>query len=392
MLVKPADRDSLNPAFVAVIVAVGAVSINAPIVGAQGIETAFELDRGAAALVLGSFAIGYGIGHLMIGLTAHLLSWRLILIVSLAGYSGASYAAAISSSMEGLQLARIGQGVFAAAAPILGRAMVRTIQHRGEATKLFTTAFALFAWAPVIVPLGAGLLIEAYNWRAVFWALLIYAGCLLTFLIFCPPKQIKKKPAPANAQYPRWGGLLRNKETLIGLVVAVLAFACFFIQLALVDEHQDTGLHISIIVTLIASSFAIGGTASRLVLSFVSCVVALRTWASSILFFALAGFASIIATHSAWTTLLLTCLTCICAGAITPIATFLSMGENVTTAPRTLALLGAVKMGISGMIAYAISVTTVAPLITAATVTLGFALMAGVLCFRLSDGSPALPS
>ena len=281
--------------------------------------------------------------------------------------------------------ARICQGVFAAAAPILGRAVVRTIQHSGIATKTFTTASALFAWAPVVAPLSAGLLVKVYDWRAIFWALLAYVTGLLIYLIIRLPHQLKNK-RDSNSQRAFFSlNFLSNKEMALGLIIAVLAFAGFFAQLSIADQYHDVGLHISIIVTLIASCFAIGGAASRIVLGYVSRIVALRVWASSIFLLAMAGIICALAVESALVSLALACLSSICAGAIMPIATFLSMGGNAMTAPRGLAILGAAKMGISGSIAYAIFMAPIAPFFLTASISFCFSLMTWILCFQLSD-------
>ena len=188
------------------------------------------------------------------------------------------------------------------------------------------------------------------------------------------PDHALNLPPPGVAfSWSEWVSVVRENEARTGLVIAVIAFASFFTQLALADEHDKTGLHISVIVTLIASSFAIGGAASRAALEFVSRPVALRLWNGGIVLFALLALIASVLGSAAWMPLCLSCLLALCAGALTPIATFMTMGQNSASAPRALAILGATKMAVSSVIAYSLSASEMAPF-----------LLTGVIVFALT--------
>ena len=85
-------------------------------------------------------------------------------------------ACAASPSIELLIACRVLQGIGAAAAPVVARAMVRDTQPAAQAARLLSTMLAALAIAPMIAPVIGGALLDAFGWRAIFATLAVLAA------------------------------------------------------------------------------------------------------------------------------------------------------------------------------------------------------------------------
>ena len=333
-----------HPAMIALIVSIGAISINAPLVGAPALQSEFGLPNGAAARVLASFGFGYGIGHLAIGVLATRIEWRVLLAVSLFGYVLSTVFVASASSIDVFQYSRVAQGIFAAAAPIVGRALVSRVTNELRATKLFSGAFALFAWAPVLAPLIAGYLVDAYSWRAIFIGLLAYAIFVTAIIIWRSPPTLRFRPNAEEKFTESFVALINNRRQRRGVMATIGAFTCFFTTLSVSDQFSLDTLETSIVVTGLAASYATGGVLSRIALSWFRPQLVLVVLSVFLLTSAVTYLVLILGHSDGGRVLLVAAMLSLIAGAISPQTTFQSMGKNAASAPLALALLGAGKM------------------------------------------------
>ena len=86
------------------------------------------------------YMLGFGVMTLFYGSLADALGRRVVILFALMGYILTSIGAALVDSIHGLLLMRLGQGIFASAGIVVGRAVVRDIFHGSR------------AWALTIIP------------------------------------------------------------------------------------------------------------------------------------------------------------------------------------------------------------------------------------------------
>jgi DHA1 family bicyclomycin/chloramphenicol resistance-like MFS transporter len=91
----------------------------------------------------------------------------------------AATVAAASNDMQWLLAARFVQGIGAASAVVLSRAIVRDIASGQEAARLMSLMTMIFTAAPVIAPTFGALLVAQWGWRAPFIAIATCAYLLM---------------------------------------------------------------------------------------------------------------------------------------------------------------------------------------------------------------------
>ena len=91
-----------------------------------------------------------------------------VLLAGMGLFAASAIAAASATAIEMLLLARFTQGIGAAAAIVLSRAIVRDIASGKEAAALMSVMTMIFTVAPVIAPTIGALLVAQWGWRAPF--------------------------------------------------------------------------------------------------------------------------------------------------------------------------------------------------------------------------------
>jgi DHA1 family bicyclomycin/chloramphenicol resistance-like MFS transporter len=142
------------------------------------LATTFDVSPATAGLTLSIFLIGFALAQLITGYLSDAFGRRRVILGGLALFSISGVACALSPSMEVLIACRALQGVGAAAAPVVARAMVRDTQPAAQAARLLSTMLAALAVAPMIAPVVGGVLLELVGWRAIF-ATLAACGVVL---------------------------------------------------------------------------------------------------------------------------------------------------------------------------------------------------------------------
>ncbi len=139
--------------------------------------------------VLTSYVIAAAIATPLSGWLADRLSRRLLLLIGVAGFTIASLACGIATSLPEMVLYRVAQGVFGAALAPLAQAIMLDINPREK----FGQAMAVFGLgvmvAPIIGPTLGGVLTENLGWRWVFLVNLPVGILAFAALFFFMPKE-----------------------------------------------------------------------------------------------------------------------------------------------------------------------------------------------------------
>ncbi len=345
------DRIKLSLFFVALVVATGSIGTNGAIPSAVGIEAEFQLMKGVGANIIGVFAFGYAIGHFAIGLTADHIDRKKLLSLSLAGFSIASLIAGLAQSQDMLLVSRFVQGLFASACPIIGRSIIRNAGTFEESAKTMSSASAIFAWAPVIAPVIAGILADSIGWRTVYFALSTYGICAF-LAVNRANSQWFEMPAGTRPLSKRVVELTSNSAFWCGVISAMLMFGGFFLCLALtsdlVSDNSSRVARISVLVTALSAAYAVGGGLSRVLLHrFKSEKVLLI----SVLFSLLVG-PSILLLHAYDYVLFSGMLFfALFAGTAMPNATILAMRNDAASSSMSAAVVGGSKMLMAAIVA-----------------------------------------
>ena len=148
--------------------------------------------------IVGIFILGMAAGQIPAGLASDRLGRMPTLYAGMTLFAIAASVAAASTNMEWLLAARFIQGIGAASAVVLSRAIVRDISSGRDAARLMSLMTMLFTAAPVIAPTFGALLVAQWGWRAPFIAIAICAY----LMIFAIRSNLVETHTPEIREHP----------------------------------------------------------------------------------------------------------------------------------------------------------------------------------------------
>jgi MFS transporter, DHA1 family, multidrug resistance protein len=191
--------------------AIGPFSIDMYLPGFPTIAADLNTTVDNVAYSLSSFFIGICIGQLICGPLLDRYGRKLILYAGLAIYIAASFACAMSDSVEMLIGFRFLQALGCCVGMVAPSAIVRDIFPINENVKIFSLLILILGVSPIIAPTVGSYLITAFGWKYVFILLAIIAALLLLAVIFLLPES--KQPDPSMSLRP--GNILTNFQFVL---------------------------------------------------------------------------------------------------------------------------------------------------------------------------------
>jgi DHA1 family bicyclomycin/chloramphenicol resistance-like MFS transporter len=184
--------------------------------------------------IVGIFMAGMAIGQIPAGLFSDRLGRLPTLYVGMTLFAVAATVAASATNMEWLLVARFIQGVGAASAVVLSRAIVRDIASGRDAARLMSLMTMIFTAAPVIAPTFGALLVAQWGWRAPFIAIAVCAY----LMIMAIRKNLVETHRPQVSGHPvrhlvsSFGEFFSHRQSIFGLLLLLLPPAGFLSVIA----------------------------------------------------------------------------------------------------------------------------------------------------------------
>lgn len=203
------------------------VDMSLPAIPAMVRALATDLPRGQ--LIVGVFMLGMATGQIPSGLFSDRLGRLPVLYSGIALFTVAASIAALAQSIEIMLAARFVQGIGAASAVVLSRAIVRDVASGKDAARLMSLMTMIFTVAPVIAPTFGAVLVAQWGWRAPFIAiavggLLIVAG-VRGFLVETHVPNVDGHPLRQLHGSVR--EFFRHRQSIFGLLLIVVPPAGF---------------------------------------------------------------------------------------------------------------------------------------------------------------------
>jgi DHA1 family bicyclomycin/chloramphenicol resistance-like MFS transporter len=211
------------------------------------------------------YMLGFGIGQLAYGPLADRFGRKSILIITLAGFVGASIFAASSGTFGALLGARLLQGLMSASTRVLAVAVVRDGASGRQMARTMSVAQMIFFIVPILAPtLGQGLLALG-PWRFIFYALGAFAAFVLAWTLIRLPETLplaRKVPLSLKRLGESYRFTLTNRYSVGYAAAASLTFGGIigFVSLSqqiFVDEF-DAGERFTLLFAICAGSMAVG--------------------------------------------------------------------------------------------------------------------------------------
>jgi DHA1 family bicyclomycin/chloramphenicol resistance-like MFS transporter len=204
---------------------------------------AFSTDVEHVQLSLAAYFAGLAIGQLAYGPLADRFGRRKPLLVGVMLFSLASLACALAPSLEWLITARFVQALGGCAGMVVSRAVVRDLCDPISSAKVFSQLMLVMGLAPILAPLGGGLLLSTLGWPSIFICLTLFSFiCLLAVALWLPETLSKDSPpAPlrgALGEYKRLftdlaflGYALNGGSAIAGMFAYIAGSPFVFIEL-----------------------------------------------------------------------------------------------------------------------------------------------------------------
>ncbi|MFG0379464.1 Bcr/CflA family multidrug efflux MFS transporter [Pseudomonas sp. zbq_18] len=178
---------------------------------------AFGTDVEHIQLSLASYFAGVALGQLIYGPLADRFGRRRPLLAGVVLFVLASLACALAQSLEWLIVARFVQALGGCAGMVISRAVVRDLCDPLASAKAFSKLMLVMGVAPILAPLGGGILLHLFGWQSIFYGLMLFGAlCLIGVLLWLPETRSPSLPAqPLRGALGRYWRLLHD-PLLIG--------------------------------------------------------------------------------------------------------------------------------------------------------------------------------
>ncbi|MEQ1942991.1 multidrug effflux MFS transporter [Mesorhizobium sp. VNQ89] len=207
--------------------------------------------------------LSFAVGPMVVGPLADMHGRKPVLYGGLIVFALASIGAALAPNVEWLIFFRLLQGLGSSTGMVVPRAVVRDLHTGPEATKLMSLLMLVFSVSPILAPLTGSFIIEAFGWRAVFWAVTV-AAVLAFFLLMFGLEETRPADRRVGSSFgAAWAGyrFLARDRNFLGLsMIGGFALSSFFVYLAnssfvIIDHYGLSPSGYSIFFALNAISF-----------------------------------------------------------------------------------------------------------------------------------------
>ncbi len=195
-------------------------------------------DVNKAQLVVSSFFFGMGFGTLIAGPVSDAFGRKPVILVCAAIYVAAAGLCYLAPSLETLLIARVLQGIGAAAPRVVGMAMVRDLYKGRDMARIISFVMMIFMVVPAMAPLLGQAILLIGDWRAIFGAIAVVALIANTWVLLRQPETLPtdtRRPLRVAVLWQSAKEVSRHRIAGISTLCQALGTACL---LATITSQQ----------------------------------------------------------------------------------------------------------------------------------------------------------
>jgi DHA1 family bicyclomycin/chloramphenicol resistance-like MFS transporter len=189
----------------------------------------------AAQLVVTSFVFGMGVGTLFAGPLSDTFGRKRVIMAGSGLYALAAVACYLAPTLETLLIARVVQGLGAAAPRTVSIAMIRDLFSGREMARLMSFVMMVFTAVPAIAPLLGQGIIALADWHAIFLAYIAFSGLTMLWLGLRQPETLdtsRRRPLRLVPLIAATRELLSHRIVLVSTVLQALTLGALFATLS----------------------------------------------------------------------------------------------------------------------------------------------------------------
>jgi len=209
--------------------AIAALTVDLSLPAIPAMVDALDTTLSRGQQIVGVFMFGMALGQIPSGLASDRFGRLPTIYAGMGLFVVAAIVAASADDMEVLLIARFVQGIGAASAIVISRAVVRDISSGKDAARLMSLMTMIFTVAPVIAPSIGALLVSNWNWRA---PLIVIAACGFA-LLFAIRSNLVETHVPDSSERPlrqlvtSFREYFSHRQSIFGLLLIALPPAGF---------------------------------------------------------------------------------------------------------------------------------------------------------------------
>src|SRR4051794_21179502 len=229
-----------NALILGLLAAIGPFAIDMSLPALPSISADLAASTAATQMTLTFYFLGFGLSQILYGPASDMLGRKVPLYFGLGVFIVGSVGCGLAPTIEYLIAFRLLQGVGAAAAMVIPRAVIRDLHTGVEATRLMSLVMLVFSVSPILAPLTGSALIVPFGWRAVFVAVTVAVtvAAVLALLLLLAASFPETRPAQDRIKVSirgvlaGFGQLFRDWHFLGLTLIGGLGMASFFSFLA----------------------------------------------------------------------------------------------------------------------------------------------------------------
>lgn len=223
-------------ALMAVLFAMIAFSVDSMLPALPEIADALSPEEpNRAQLIITIFVLGMGIGTMFSGPLSDAYGRRPIILIGGAIYALGSALALYSESLEAVLAARFLQGLGVSGPRATALAIIRDQYQGRQMARIVSFVMVVFTLVPAMAPLAGSFLIDAFGWRSLFVAFLIFAATVMTWFFIRQPETLTGEDRRSMRPSELWNGLVivvSARQVRLAMIVMSLVFGMLFALLS----------------------------------------------------------------------------------------------------------------------------------------------------------------
>ncbi|SHH16550.1 multidrug effflux MFS transporter [Marivita hallyeonensis] len=230
-------------ALMAMLAATVALSIDAMLPALPQIAEDLSPDNlNRAQLIITSFVLGMGVGTFLSGPLSDTFGRKPVMLVGAAIYILGALIASTAQNLDVLLAARVLQGLGASGPRVVAMAVVRDLYVGRGMARIVSLIMIVFALVPAIAPLLGDIVIDIWNWRAVFYGFVLFSAISALWLATRLPETLapeNRRPFRFDAMRMAVVEIFRHPIVRLSIFVQTLCFAMLFSLLSSVQPIFD---------------------------------------------------------------------------------------------------------------------------------------------------------
>ena len=266
-----------KPGFVitlGILTAMAAIAVDLSLPAIPGMVDALATTLQIGQLIVGVFMAGLACGQIPAGLLSDRLGRLPVLFGGMLLFAVGAVLAALATDIDVMLAARFVQGMGAAAAIVLSRAIVRDIASGRDAAALMSIMTMIFTVAPVIAPTVGAVIVSQWGWRAPFLTIALIGVAMLVTI----RTQLVETHEPVAESHPlqqlrdSFAEFCSHRQSVYGLLLLLLPPVGFMSIIAVsagivVDIYGFAITEFGLLFALLGASLLVGSFLNRWLVS-----------------------------------------------------------------------------------------------------------------------------